>query len=171
MRIFHVSETPNIACFEPRIADDGRAVVWAIDDLHLPNYLLPRECPRVCVRRGACDDAALVARVLGASEHAIYVEAAWRKQIAEATLFVYEFDASQFVCVDANAGYFQSMIELQPLAMTTLEDATHELSSRGVALHFVDNLWPIQQVIISSELQFSCIRMRNAAAVESRGHP
>lgn len=73
--VFHVSETPAIARFEPRAREIGHPVVWAIDDLHLPNYWLPRDCPRVCVRSGSCDDQALLESMLGASAHAIYVEA------------------------------------------------------------------------------------------------
>jgi hypothetical protein len=51
-RLFHISEEPNIALFEPRpspsffesITGD---VVFAISDELLHNYLLPRDCPRV----------------------------------------------------------------------------------------------------------------------------
>ena len=53
MRLFHVSEEGNIGVFHPRLplrkdlpADVG--LVWAIDEKHLPNFLTPRNCPRVC---------------------------------------------------------------------------------------------------------------------------
>jgi hypothetical protein len=54
LRLFHVSEEPSIAVFHPRPAPPGSSVsdrvVWAVDDAHLPNYLLPRACPRVTFR-------------------------------------------------------------------------------------------------------------------------
>ncbi len=39
MRLFHFSEEPDIAVFDPF---DG--LVWAIDDEMAVNYLFPREC-------------------------------------------------------------------------------------------------------------------------------
>lgn len=51
LSLYHASERPSIVRFEPRPvrAESGltEEVVWAIDDEHLQNYLLPRECPRV----------------------------------------------------------------------------------------------------------------------------
>ena len=49
-RLFHVSEDPTIARFEPRpVASPDSGVtgdaVWAVAESHLPNYLLPRDCP------------------------------------------------------------------------------------------------------------------------------
>ena len=52
MRLFHVSEQANIGEFVPRCPargdlDPAVALVWAIDEARLPNYLTPRDCPRV----------------------------------------------------------------------------------------------------------------------------
>lgn len=51
VQLFHVSDQPDIALFQPRPAPRAPgvedAVVWAVDEEHLPNYLLPRDCPRV----------------------------------------------------------------------------------------------------------------------------
>ena len=52
LRLDHVSDVPNIDRFHPRIAPTTTAtelgkVVWAVDEEHLHNYLLPRDCPRV----------------------------------------------------------------------------------------------------------------------------
>jgi hypothetical protein len=162
-RLFHASETAHIECFEPRTDDLGRPAVWAIDEAHLPNYLMPRECPRVCVRRSACEDTVLIERLLGNATHAIYVEHAWRQRIAATTLFVYEFEAAPFVCVDANAGYFQSPNIVRPIAMQTLIDLENEQRLRGVALRYVDSLRPVQEVVVESALEFSCIGMRNVS--------
>jgi uncharacterized protein DUF6886 len=53
--LHHVSEERNIAVFDPRssaLAPDAGPIVWAIDGPKLPNYLLPRDCPRVSF--GSC---------------------------------------------------------------------------------------------------------------------
>ena len=52
MRLFHVSEENNIKVFEPRIPlradiDNTKGLVWAINEECLPNFLTPRNCPRV----------------------------------------------------------------------------------------------------------------------------
>ena len=50
MKLFHISDEPGVHVFMPRRATAAPglgAVVWAVDDAHLPNYLLPRDCPRV----------------------------------------------------------------------------------------------------------------------------
>ena len=51
MRVFHVSEEPNIEIFHPRPAsaftDLNKEVVFAVSETLLHNYLLPRDCPRV----------------------------------------------------------------------------------------------------------------------------
>lgn len=52
MRLFHVSEEENIEVFEPRLPsrndlDKNVGLVWAIDEARLPNFLTPRDCPRV----------------------------------------------------------------------------------------------------------------------------
>nr|WP_261178557.1 DUF6886 family protein [Anaerobacillus sp. CMMVII] len=52
MRLFHVSEEENITKFVPRNPtrkdlDQSKALVWAITEECLPNFLTPRNCPRV----------------------------------------------------------------------------------------------------------------------------
>ena len=57
MRLFHVSEEPDIRVFEPRLSsrrdlDPTVGLVWAIDEARLPNFLTPRDCPRVAYHVG-----------------------------------------------------------------------------------------------------------------------
>jgi uncharacterized protein DUF6886 len=47
--LWHVSEDGAIERFEPRANerhDSPEALVWAIDDGHVPAYWFPRDCPR-----------------------------------------------------------------------------------------------------------------------------
>ena len=57
MRLFHVSEESNIEVFYPRSPkrndlDKTVSLVWAIDEERLPNFLTPRDCPRVAYHIG-----------------------------------------------------------------------------------------------------------------------
>jgi hypothetical protein len=52
LKLFHVSEEENIPIFKSRITlrkdlGDSLPLVWAIDEERLPNFLTPRDCPRV----------------------------------------------------------------------------------------------------------------------------
>ena len=52
MKLYHVSEEPDIEVFEPRPSPQNYEsikgnVVFAVNDIMLHNYLLPRDCPRV----------------------------------------------------------------------------------------------------------------------------
>ena len=54
-RLFHVSEDAGIQRFDPRPSPSTDAgvigtAVWALAEPFLPNYLLPRDCPRICFR-------------------------------------------------------------------------------------------------------------------------
>ena len=57
MRLFHVSEEPDIREFLPRLPkradlDPGTGLVWAMEEFYLPNFLTPRDCPRVAYHVG-----------------------------------------------------------------------------------------------------------------------
>ena len=68
MIVFHVSEEPGLDVFGPRkVEATGESLVWAIDDEHLRNYLVPRECPRVTFYAGPGTSSADRERFLGSS--------------------------------------------------------------------------------------------------------
>ncbi len=57
MRLFHVSEEESIQSFIPRLPerddlDKNVGLVWALDEARLPNFLTPRDCPRVAYHVG-----------------------------------------------------------------------------------------------------------------------
>lgn len=97
IRLFHVSEEPDIAEFEPRPVGswDPRVsglAVWAIDEAHLPNYLLPRDCPRVT---HTCDTQTTLAdreRFFGVSRAAriVAIEPAWLDSALHSPIRLYE---------------------------------------------------------------------------------
>jgi hypothetical protein len=168
---FHVSETANIAAFEPRTDATGNRVVWAIDAAHLANYLLPRDCPRVCFRFEEIPQSADVPVTLANARHVVVVESAWRRAIEACVLYVYAFERTSFSVVDANAGYLHASETVRPIAVYRIDSLPQAIASRGAALRYESSLWPAHDWAIKSSTEFSCIRMRNAKArVEERGN-
>ena len=161
--LFHVSEEPGIERFKPRPSHStDEPVVWAIDVDHLRNYLLPRECPRVTYYAGPETTAADVERFLGASPAVIAVENAWLERLRSCRLYCYHLPPQTFTCNDECAGYFVSRQAVVPTQVEVVDDLLVALLERGVELRFLSNLWPLRDAVVSSTLQFSLIRMRNA---------
>jgi hypothetical protein len=166
--LFHVSEESDIKRFEPRpspYADEP--VVWAIDADRLRNYLLPRECPRVTYYAGRQTTAADVERFLGSSPAVIAVESTWLERLQSCRLYCYHLPPETFECFDECAGYFVSRRPVVPTQVQVVDDLLAALLGRGVELRFVPNLWPLRDAVVSSTLQFSLIRMRNALPRQS----
>lgn len=167
--LFHLSDRPDIASFEPRPAPAPAAlaepVVWAIDDRHLHNYLLPRDCPRVTFYALHTSDPDDLARLMaGTSARCVVaIESRWLPMVRACTLFQYELPADGFELRDAGAGYFVSRAPVVPLRVTPLPDLLAALLEREVELRVMPSLWPLHDAVTASTLQFSMIRMRNAA--------
>ncbi|WAC18039.1 hypothetical protein OVA24_12400 [Luteolibacter sp. SL250] len=124
-------------------------VVWAVDEKHLANYLFPRDCPRVSF--------------LSEKGHRIiHVENSWKERIRQSAIWVYEMPGENFESADAIAGYFVSREAVIPLDCRQIDDPTAALEETGSELHVVSSLWPIFDQVVSTQVEFSCIRMRNA---------
>jgi hypothetical protein len=161
--LFHVSEESGIERFEPRESTyAAESVVWAIDAARLPNYLVPRECPRVTYYAERETTAADVERFLGTSPAVVAVESSWLERLRACRLYCYHLPPETFECLDECAGYFVSQVSVIPALVEVFDDAMAELRRRGVELRFVPNLWPLRDAVVASSLQFSIIRMRNA---------
>jgi hypothetical protein len=161
--LFHVSERPDIAIFQPRPAQDlDASVVWTIDAEHLRNYLVPRDCPRVTYGAGDQTTGADVQRFLGSSKAVVAVEGGWIELLRTVRLYCYHMPPASFECIDAGAGYFVSRVAVVPARVEALEDSITEILQRGVELRLLPNLWSLRDAVVQSSLQFSIIRMRNA---------
>lgn len=166
MRLFHVSEEDNIEVFEPRIPDredldKKTGLVWAIDEQRLPNYLTPRNCPRVTYHIGKKTSPEDIAKFFSAPvhTHAVIIEGGWFHDMNSATLYLYEFEDSDFVLQDENAGYYISTSAQIPKAKYVLTDLFSELVKRNVEIRMVDNLWDIAEQVKRSTLNWSLCRM------------
>lgn len=163
-RLFHVSEESGIARFEPRASEYAKdLVVWAIEERRLCNYLVPRECPRVTCYAGPDAATADVERFLGSSPAVVAIESGWLERVRSTRLFCYHMPPETFECLDACAGYFVSRAPVVPWRIEVVEDPVAALLARGIELRIVPNLWSLRDDVVASTLQFSLIRMRNAA--------
>lgn len=160
--LFHVSEEAKIERFEPRFSAYTKSdVVGAIDSEHLPNYLVPRECPRVTYRAGQMTNPADTERFLSGSSVVIAVESRWLEKVRSCRLYCYHLSPETFECFDTSAGYFVSHVPVVPIDVEVIEDSIMELLKRGVELRFVHDLRPLRDAVVASTLDFSIVRMRN----------
>jgi Family of unknown function (DUF6886) len=164
MTLYHVSEEQNIEVLEPRRADGAEeALVWAIDDAHLRNYLTPRECPRVTFYAGPRTSVADRERFLGSSAAVVAIEAAWFPRMQSCRLFCYHLPADGFSSYDATAGYFVSRTSVKPVSVECISDSVSAILTRGVELRILPTLGSLRDAVIASTLEFSIIRWRNAS--------
>lgn len=166
MRLFHVSEESDILEFSPRIPDrndldKNSGFVWAISEKCLPNFLTPRNCPRVTYHVGENTTRQDKMKFFSSSTqtHAIIIEAKWLEIIRNTTLYLYEFDSSNFDLQDDIAGYFVSKTAQNPINKFVFNDLLMELAGRNVEIRIVDNLWTIAEQVKASTLNWSLCRM------------
>ena len=169
MRLFHVSEEANIQVFHPRLParqdlDPGVGLVWAIDEQRLPNFLTPRDCPRVCYHMGPHTAGKDQERFFTSrtAVHAVVIEHSWFARMADTVLYLYEFDPAGFELQDSVAGYYVATATQHPIARHRIDGLFGELIKRGVELRVTDNLWDIAEAVKKSTLNWSLCRMRNA---------
>lgn len=169
MRLFHVSEESNINIFKPRIPtrtdiDNSKGLVWAITEFCLPNFLTPRDCPRVTYHITDKSNEQDKSRFFSSknSSHVVAIEYNWLKVLMNTTLYLYEFDTKDFYLQDEIAGYYVSELEQIPINKIEVKDIVEELFTRGVELRVLPNLWGLGKEIERSSLNWSLCRMRNA---------
>ena len=161
--LFHVSEEPDIHEFVPRQSEvAGDVVVWAVDEAHLRNYLVPRDCPRVTYASGPRTTASDSDRFLGTSAAVLAIEEGWFERLRASRLYCYELPPQSFEPFDENAGYYVSREHVVPSRVSVVDDPIQRLASLHVDLRVVPTLWPLHDDVIASSLEFSIIRMRNA---------
>lgn len=166
MRLFHVSEEPDIREFVPRIParkdlDPSVGLIWAIDEDRLPNFLTPRNCPRVCYHVGKNTTPEDRQRFFSSktASYAVILEQKWYAAMCETPLYLYEFDSRDFVLQDDIAGYWVATTAQKSIAKYELHDLLGELLKRNIEVRFVDQLFDIAQQVKQSTLNWSLCRM------------
>lgn len=167
-RLFHVSEEPGIKIFTPRPAGNTQAgvsgdAVWAIDNDHLAHYLLPRDCPRVTLRRGpATTDEDARKFFPDGHERIIAIEMDWYERVKAASLFLYELPPESFTKIDEIAGYWISRQAVTPITVHNANRLIESIVEHGYKLRLLPNLWPLRDAAVASTIQYSIVRMRLA---------
>ena len=168
MRLYHVSEESNIVQFSPRIPirddmDKSKGLVWALTEECLPNFLTPRECPRVAYSVSKNTAPEDITKFFSSNiHHCIAIEHAWYERMTKTSLYLYEFDTSSFYLHDPSAGYYVSEQLQKPLSVIKIDHLFDELFKRNVEVRFLNNLWKLAEDVQNSTLNWSLCRMQNA---------
>jgi hypothetical protein len=164
--LWHVSEDSAIRRFEPRANpahDSPEALVWAVDDEHVPAYWFPRDLPRGTFWAVESTTDADVERFLtgdrGRRVHAI--ESSWLTALRAARVFAYRLPTASFQPYAAAAGYWVSHEAVEPLECVALGDLVQRHAEAGIELQLVPELGPLWERVVASTLEFSGIRLRN----------
>ena len=169
-RLFHVSEDGPFEVMRPRRSPagtqyEGQDFVWAIDEPHLVNYLLPRECSRVCWKATALARRGLLS---SPADRVIAVEQGWMSSLRHARLVVHDLEPGGFSMLDAVAGYWVSKHRVRVRAVEEIEDCSGAIAERAAELRLTASLWPYVDAVVAAGAEFSAIRMRNAQPREER---
>lgn len=137
-------------------------VVWAIDWKHLPNYLLPRDCPRVCYYPTATTSESDRKHFIGKLPHChvVAIEETWVRRAINEPIWLYELPSRDFSLLDPGAGYYVSRKPAAPVSKRLIRYPLEALEQFDVSLRVVDDLEELQNEVVRSTLQYSCIRMR-----------
>lgn len=168
MRLFHVSEESNINLFKPikpyrKDMKDSPPLVWAINDTCLPNFLTPRDCPRVTYHRGDNTTEADIEKYFSSNEssHVIAIEHKWFEVMKSTTLYLYEVNDTNFYLQDSIAGYYVSEKEEIPINKIAINDLFDELFKRKIEIRLIPNLFKLCEEIKETSLKWSMCRMGN----------
>ncbi|MGH4028521.1 DUF6886 family protein [Actinomycetota bacterium Odt1-20B] len=168
--VLHFSEDPTITVFHPHVAATARQsepYVWAVDAEQAPAYWFPRQCPRALawVGPGTSDEDRRTVLGAGRERRVHAVEYAWAERFLTARLYAYRLPAAAFEPFGAptpNAWVATgSVTPLGPPEPVTGLLGLH--AAAGIQLRFVTDLWEFWDAVTRSTLEFSGIRLRNAA--------
>jgi len=164
--LYHFSEEPDIARFEPRAPiarPEVEPMVWAIDQWHAPMYYVPRDCPRACFWCGpdtADEDRRWMGN--GGARMVIAIESVWLERVRAAVLYRYRMPPETFVLGDEEGGHWVSRAPVVPLAIEPMRDLLADLAGAEVELRIMPSLIALWQRVVGSTLCFSGTRLRNA---------
>ncbi|ARO24921.1 hypothetical protein CO659_18690 [Rhizobium sp. S9] len=171
MRLFHFSDDPDIAAFEPRpvripsVRPTGMEwlngpLVWAIDADHDFMYLFPRDCPRILIWTTSETSEAERRQWLGNARAAAFIERRWLERLEAQTIHRYEMPVEDFEDI-GDAGMWVARGRVVPIERTSISRPDQEFAPRAVDLRVVDSLRPLTS-LWTTGLHVSGIRLRNA---------
>ena len=165
--LWHVSEDDSIRLFRPHRsawATTDEELVWAVDTRHLPFFWFPRDCPRATFWADSATTTEDAERFLHGTALRVHAtEGAWLDRFRRARVFAYRLPESAFEPHATVGGYWVSRVTVEPLDVVELGDLARRHVDAAIELRVVPNLWPLWTRVIASTLQFSGMRLRNAA--------
>jgi len=174
MRLFHVSEQANIKEFVPRIPkrddmDKSVGLVWAVNEWGLNNFFTPRHCPRVTYCVGEETSPEDITKFFSSSaRHVVAIEYGWYKRVAELSLYLYEFNPSNFYPRGDGPGYHVSEHTEVPISMTRIDNMFDRMFERNIEVRILNNLWNLADAARNSTVRWSFRCMANAKPREDR---
>ena len=167
--LYHFSEDPDIAHFEPRLIparpEVTERLVWVVDAEHAFTYCFPRDCPRIVIWPLPTTTNADRERWFGASDaQAIaHIEYAWLDRLRSTRLTRYALSCDTFEAMgpEAGPGNYISRVAVTPERAEVLDDLVEVLRTAGVELRVLDRLGPLRGVW-ETTLHASGFRLRNA---------
>ncbi len=175
MRLFHISEEPDINIFKPRKPyridlQDSPPLVWAITEKCMVNFLTPRECPRLTYHIGEKTSDEDINKFFSTKEvnHVVVIESDWLNKLLQTTLYIYEFETTNFYLQDQTAGYYVSEYEEKPIDVITVNDIMNEHIIRKTEFRIIPSLWDLREEIVKSTLNFSLCRLKNAKDADEK---
>ncbi len=164
--VYHYSENPDIAVFEPRAPlahPEVEPLVWAIDAMHSPLYYFPRDCPRVCFWNLPTTTPEDRERWLGTTDAPIVItiEKAWVTRLQTTKLYRYIFSDAEFLHT-GDHGVAVSRTPQYPLRVEPLGNLLEAILNSPIELRLCPSLVPLANALLQTTLHYSLIRMRNA---------
>ena len=163
--LWHVSEDPTIELFHPHhspLHELDEPLVWAVDDTYWWLYWFPRDCPRACFNAGDHTSDDDVDRWLDGDRgrRVAVIESRWLERLRNARVFAYRLPADTFEPWDK---FFVSRATVAPLELVELGDLLARHAEAGIELRIAPALYPLWDKVIETTLNYSGIRLRNAA--------
>jgi hypothetical protein len=166
-----VSDDVSIPSFGPHrsaTALTDEPLVWAVDTRHLPLFWFPRDCPRATFWADSSTSAEDAERYLLGSRRVHAIEGAWLDRFLAASVFAYRLPERTFSRHPEVGGYWVSREAVEPLETLELGELARRHAEAGIELRVVPSLWPLWERVTASTLEFSGIRLRNAAPAAPR---
>jgi hypothetical protein len=91
------------------------------------------------------------------------VEGTWLERIRTAQVVAYRLPEETFTPDPAVGGYWLSREPVVPVELVELVDLLALHAGAAIELRIVANLWPLWNRVIASTLEFSGVRLHNAA--------
>jgi len=90
------------------------------------------------------------------------IESGWLGRVRAATVYRYEFHADGFVQWEEANGQWICEHEVRPASVTPIGDLIGAHAEAEIELRVTPSLWPLRDLAVGGEFDFSIVRMHNA---------